>query len=165
MTEGWQTRKSWADARMPHIKAILGAWLITEAPFEEDARHCTDLMVLRLEAVRIAVRLRRHTYETEYGNEFTIRSSGAISELERIVSGWGDFFFYGFENPDDPRGVGRCFLGDLKVFRLWYSQQLLHGKQPWRQMSNWGEGDSDFHAFRIDDLPREFIIRRYPKAG
>ena len=42
-------------------------------PVEEDMRHNTDLIVLRLDAVRIGCRVRRYQYVHSFGGEFTIR--------------------------------------------------------------------------------------------
>ena len=161
------TSKSWTDALLPRVKQILANYLITEAPFMEDARRNTDLIVLTLEAKRIAVRLRQARYIGRYGDQFTIRSSrpsGIDTELAKIISGWGDYLFYGFDDPQDPFEVSRWLLGDLNIFRLWHSRQLSLGRQPWIPQSN-GDGSSDFHAYRIADLPPEFIVGRYPKPG
>lgn len=157
--------KSWTDALLPRVKQVIANYLITEAPFEEDARHGTDLIVLTLEAKRIAVRLRRAQYAARYGDQFTIRSSrpsGNETELSKIVSGWGDYLFYGFEHADDPLSLSRWLLGDLKVFRLWHSMQLGMRRRPWMPQAN-GDGSSEFHAYRVADLPPDFIIARYPK--
>src|SRR3990167_9164949 len=89
----------WQRACLPEMKRIVGECLIGEAPLEEDARRNTDLIVLRLEAVRVGCRVRRAIYLARYGHEFTIRQdrpSGAQSELEKIVAGWGDYLLYGF---------------------------------------------------------------------
>lgn len=156
--------KSWTDALLPRVKQILGVCLIAEAPFEDDARHGTDLIVLTLEAKRIAVRL-RHADQARYAGEFTLRSSrpsGVKTELAKVVEGWGDYLFYGFEDADDPFGLSRWLLGDLKVFRLWFSEELGSQKRRWVVKDN-ADGSSSFHAFRVCDLPGEFVIARYPK--
>ena len=60
---------------------------------KEDAERNTDLIVLKLDAVRIACRVRNHEYITRYGDEFTIRAerpSGVKTELAKIIDGWGD---------------------------------------------------------------------------
>lgn len=154
--------KSWTDALLPRVKQILANYLIAEAPFEEDARHGTDLIVLTLEARRIAVRLRHAKYLGRYGEQFTIRSSrpsGIETELAKIIAGWGDYLFYGFDDPADPFGLSAWLLGDLRVFRLWHSRQLSLGRKPWLPRTN-GDGSSDFHAYRITDLPADFIVGR-----
>ena len=116
----WKADKRWSDRFLPEIKAILGTHLIGEPPVEEDAERNTDLMVLKMEAVRIGCRIRRHKYLVAFGNEFTIRAgrpSGAKTELAKIVEGWGDYFFYGFSNAEHHE-LAAWFLGDLRVFRL-----------------------------------------------
>ena len=52
-------------------------------------------------------------------------------------------------------------LGDLKVFRLWFSEELARPKRRWADQSN-PDGSSDFKAFRIADLPSGFVVARYP---
>ena len=49
----WKNDKRWSDRFLPEIKGIIGTHLITEPPYEEDAERNTDLMVLRLDAIRI----------------------------------------------------------------------------------------------------------------
>lgn len=158
--------KQWTDALLPRVKQILANYLITEAPFEEDAQRNTDLIVLTLEAKRIAVRLRHARYFADYGSQFTIRSSrpsGAQTELAKVISGWGDYLFYGFESADDPFGLAGWMLGSLHIFRLWHSEQLGRQRRPWIEQRN-GDGSSQFHAYRISDLPPDFVIARFPKA-
>jgi len=84
MKVGWETDKKWSDRYLPEIKSILGRCLIAEPPIEEDQERNTDLMVLRLDAVRIGCRIRKAGYLEKYGDEFTIRTSrpsGAKTEL------------------------------------------------------------------------------------
>jgi hypothetical protein len=60
----WQRR--YIPARKRILADVLGAEMglsgvvITEASFEEDTRHNTDLIVLNLHDLRIAVRTRRY---------------------------------------------------------------------------------------------------------
>ena len=100
----WQLDKRWADRFLPEIKRILGEHLIGEPPEEEDQEHNTDLMVLKMDAVRVACRVRRNQYIDRYGDEFTIRAgrpNGSKTELTKIVEGWGDYFFYGFSDENE----------------------------------------------------------------
>jgi len=163
------TRKEWTDALLPRVKQIVANYLIAEAPFEQDARQATDLIVLTLNAVRIAVRLRHFKYLSQYGEQFTIRAtipSGRETELGKIISGWGDYFFYGFEDPHNPFGLSAWLFGDLRIFRLWHNRQLAMGLKPWIEKQNGDPAsDSGFHAYRISDLPDQFVIGRYPKVG
>jgi hypothetical protein len=154
----------WQRALIPRVKQVLANYLIAEAPFEEDARHNTDLIVLKLDTVRVACRLRRADYAIRYPDEFTIRSrrpSGAETELAKMLSGWGDYVFYGFA---DPAGtdLNGWVLGDLKVFRIWHSRTLAAlpaGKAPGAEQRN-GDSSSTFRAYRIDDLPGDFVVAR-----
>jgi len=52
---GWTSDKAWSDQYMPAIKRILGEHLIGAAPQEDDQERNTDLIVLRMEAVRLVV--------------------------------------------------------------------------------------------------------------
>jgi len=160
----WKKDKQWADRFMPEIKGILGLYLIGEAPYEEDATRNTDLIVLRMEAVRIGVRVRKTYYEKEYPYEFTIRTSrpsGAKTELTKMVEGWGQYFFYGFSDTAGQRLSSWCLL-DMNKFRLWLNRHLFHngGKMPGIAKSN-GDKSSDFRAFNrneIEKLHPGFIV-------
>ena len=123
----WVIGKEWSDRFLPEIKAALGVWLVAEPEVEEDRDRNTDLIVLRMESVRIACRIRKHEYLLQYPDEFTIRAhrpSGAKTELAKIVEGWGQFFFYGFANRAGD-GLGAWALCDLNVFRLWFNRYIV----------------------------------------
>lgn len=166
MEAEWQKDKRWSDRFIPEIKSILGVHLIGEPPVEEDAHRNTDLMVLKLDAVRVGCRVRKNNYLADYPDEFTIRSgrpSGVKTELTKIIEGWGDYFFYGFCDEDEHR-LAAWFLGDLKVFRLWFAQQLARlpaGNLPGIEKPNQDES-SRFRAFNIASLPAEFVVARRP---
>jgi hypothetical protein len=148
---------------LDHLKAIVGRHLVAEAPANEDMTHNTDLIVLRLDAVRIACRVRRESYLSRYGDQFTIRSTrpNGTTELAKIIEGWGDYVLYGFGAENGPRLV-RWTLGDLKVFRLWFARETARtGKPPGIAKPN-PDGSSHFRAFRYADLPAEFIIASHP---
>lgn len=158
----WQRDKRWSDRFLTEIKGILGVHLIGEPPAEEDAERNTDLMVLRMDAVRIGCRIRKHDYLCRYGNEFTIRAgrpSGAKTELTKIIEGWGDYFFYGFCDPSEQR-LARWTLADMRVFRVCYSRMLVAspaGAVPGISKSNL-DGSSSFAAFQWKQFPPEFIV-------
>jgi len=124
----WENDKRWSDRFLPEVKRILGEHLISEAPYEEDAERNTDLIVLRLEAIRIACRIREHKHLLHYRHQFTIRSlrpSGNPTELAKIREGWGDYFFYGFA---DQTHTSLCqwTLGDLEALRRHMNQCFAH---------------------------------------
>lgn len=160
MNEQTTLDKRWADRFLPQIKRILGEYLIGEAPFQEDAQRNTDLIVLRLDPVRIACRIRRNEY-LSYQDEFTIRSgrpSGQKTELSKVIEGWGDYFFYGFSDAAETSLV-RWTLADLRVFRLRFAMSLQAnaGAVPGKEKPN-QDGSSVFRVFKWRDFPDNFIV-------
>jgi hypothetical protein len=154
VTETWQETKSRSDIFLPPIKRVLGEHLIGEPPIEEDAERNTDLMVLKLEAVRVGCRMRDLKYRDSYGHEITIRSgrpSGVKTELTKIIEGWGDYFFYGFGDFGTGE-IRQWVLCDLKPFRIWFNRQLYSGKKDWEGKNN-VDGSSSFIAVRYADVP------------
>lgn len=164
MANGWQDDKRWSDKFLPEIKSILGMHLIGEPPIAEDAERNTDLMVLRMDAVRIACRVRKHQYAAPYPDDFTMRAgrpSGVKTELTKVVEGWGDYFFYGFCDPTESHLAG-WMLGDLRVFRLWFVTALAGmkpGFAPGISKQN-RDGSSSFRVFNVNELPPEFLVGR-----
>lgn len=158
----WKEQKRWSDRFLTEIKSHLGVHLIGEPPVEEDAERNTDLMVLRLDAVRVGVRIRKNSYLERYGDEFTIRAglrSGAKTELTKLIEGWGDYFFYGFSDLNEVR-LSRWVLADMKIFRRTYARMLAAspiGVTPGISKVNF-DGGSSFAAFKWRDFPAEFIV-------
>lgn len=156
----------WQRGLIPEAKRILANYLIGEAPMDEDIRRNTDLIVLTMEPLRIACRFRRPDYVQRYSEQFTIRASrknGVDTELAKVLSGWGDFLFYAFAAPDD--GFSHWLLGSLSVFRLWHHREMLrcNGQLPGYVKRN-KDGSSEFVAYRVTDLPSDFVIARNPGA-
>jgi len=154
---GWKADKKASDIYIPEIKTILGLYLIGEPPVEEDQERNTDLMILKMEAVRIGCRVRKESYLEYYSDEFTIRAgrpSGNKTELTKIIEGWGDYFFYGF---GDGFNLIAWTLADLNVFRLWFNRQLYQGKHPWESKDN-KDNSSNFLGIKWRWLPKEFVI-------
>lgn len=165
MGTSWQQGYEWSRQFLPQVKSICGRFLIGEAPTEEDTQRNTDLIVLRLDAIRIGCRIRSASYIEQYGDEFTIReslSSGTKTELVKIIEGWGDYFFYAFADEQDDR-LAAWLLGDLHVFRSWIFEQtrINGGRLPGNSFTN-GDGRSTLRAFAIADLPSAFIIGQKP---
>lgn len=162
----FDTDFDWQRRLLPDVKRAIATHLVCEAPPEEDMKHNTDLIVLKMDTVRIAVRLRRYKYlnQKDYANEFTIRAtrprSGVDTELTKVVSGWGDYNFYGFANADGS-ALAAWVLGDLKVFRRWFNHRLVkdRGVVPGSSKPN-ADGSSEFYAFKIGSLPPEFVVAR-----
>lgn len=172
MAEEWELDKNWASRFIAQIKGIVGKCLIREAPYEDDALRNTDLMVLTFpDGIRIGCRVRRpklyngdDTFQ-KYRNEFTIRSSrgsGAKTELEKIIEGWGHYFFYGISDPEE-KSLRSYILGDLKIFRSWFINKVTTcpGNAGVEKANR--DGTTRFKAFRIDEMPTGFLLARYPK--
>ena len=154
----WEIDKRWSDRFLPEIKRHLGEHLIGEPPVEEDTERNTDLMVLKMDAVRISCRIRKHFYLEKYADEFTIRSgrpSNVETELTKIIRGWGDYFFYGFCNENETH-LAQWFIGDFKAFRIWHSRCLVSGIMPGNGLSN-HDNSSTFRSFKVKDIPG-FIV-------
>jgi hypothetical protein len=164
----WQSEKRWSDKFLPEIKSILGVHLIGEPPHKEDAERNTDLMVMRMDAVRIGCRVRRFQYLDRYSDEFTIRAglaSGAKTELTKVIEGWGDYFFYAFANAEET-GLAYWTLADMRVFRRTYARMLAAsnaGVFPGIGKDN-TDGRTRFAAFKWAQFPREFVVGQSPVA-
>lgn len=160
----WHDSKKESDQFLDEIKMIIGRTFISEPEREEeDSLRNTDLIVFKMEAIRVACRVRKMKYYDDYGDEFTIRSkrpSGNKTELTKILEGWGDYLFYGFGT--DGGSLFDWRIGDLKQFRIWFQRETAKrrpGELPGIAQSN-TDGSSDFRAFKWDDLPGEFVVDR-----
>jgi hypothetical protein len=162
----WQRDKQWSDRFINEIKACLGVCLIGEATEEEDQKQNTDL-VLRVNSLRVGCRIRKpldnngeSTY-LKYFDQFTIRSvrqSGMKTELEKILGGWGDYFFYGFSDLDE-RLLEAFTLCDLGVFRGLQKDGNLPKSI---HKANREAGGSQFEVWRWIDFPGQFILYQTP---
>lgn len=153
---------------IPEIKRVLANYLIVEADAKEDMQHNTDLIVLKLDTIRVACRVRRFSFLERYPDEFTIRSSrpsGAETELTKMLSGWGDYIFYGFASPSGDE-LAAWMLGDLKVFRVWHHRELWASRRPGVEQRN-GDASSKFMAYNLTNLPADFVVsrKRYQPVG
>lgn len=131
--------------------------------FDDDAEKNTDLIVFTLGAIRVACRIRRFNQYEKYGEQFTIRAdrpSGAKCEFEKLLEGWGDYFFYGFSNEAED-GLHAWFIADLKPFRTFVNKHLIRngGKLPGVKLPN-RDDSSQFYAYWIHQLPASFIVAR-----
>jgi len=133
------------------LKRIAGNYLLVEASEEEDRLQNTDLIVLRMEAVRVACRVRQYRYLAKYGDEFTIRvsrPSGVPTELDKILDGWGDYLLYAFADESE-RILAAWHWVDLAEFRTWC---LESRPIPGIVKGNF-DGSSLFRAFPVQGMP------------
>ena len=156
----WTQDKKWSDRFLPEIKRIIGEHLIAEPPVEEDSDRNTDLMVLRLDAIRIACRIRNNKYLADFGDEFTIRSgrpSGVKTELTKIIEGWGNYFFYGFSDENDEK-LSKWILCDLNAFRVYLFRNLVKNKGEFPGVAKENiDNSSSFKSFKYREIPG-FVI-------
>lgn len=146
--------RRWSDAFIPAIKKIVGPLLLEESSLEVDRQQAADLVVLNARDKTIACRVRRSGYADRYGNEFTIRAkrdSGAKTELEKIIDGFGDWMFYGHADPD---GINVC---RWMVISLPALRAAIIRKQARPLKQSNGDG-THFVAFDIRDLPDSCVI-------
>jgi hypothetical protein len=144
---------------LPEIKSICGVHFLYEK-LEEDLERNSDLVTLKLDAVRVACRVRRHQYVNTFRQEFTVRSrleSGAKTELDKVLEGWGDFMFYGFADAAEAK-LDEWFLGDLSIFRQWFLRfRAANGNLfPGDERQN-NDGSSWFRYFKLADMPEAFV--------
>ena len=156
MAGDWKANKSWSDKFIPHIKELIASELlrhqISIAGIVDDSEKATDLIVMRAADIRIACRVRREAYQNKYSDEFTIRSrltSGAKTELAKIMEGFGDYFVYGFSGKD----VGRIYhwtIANLAIFRKC-------NLQPIRELPN-TDGRTWLAVYEWSQFPSNFVV-------
>ncbi len=146
--------RRWSDAFIPAIKQIVGPLLLEESSFEVDTQQAADLVVMNARDKTIACRVRRAGYADRYGNEFTIRAkrdSGAKTELEKIIDGFGDWMFYGHAH-EDGLNVSRWMVVSLPALR---AAIIRKQAQPIKKSN--GDG-THFVSFDIRQLPGSCLI-------
>lgn len=156
MADGWTSDKRWSDRFIPQLKRIAGGYLMEVADEREDQTHNTDLIVLTMRAKRVACRVRQYRYLAQYADEFTIRCkrpSGAETELDKILAGWGDYLLYAFADEAE-RTLVRWHWIDLGGLRLWC---LMSDPMPGVVKPN-GDGSSLFRAFSTLGIPPRIVL-------
>lgn len=157
----YRTDRQWSDKFIPHLKHIIADLLIKPASEDDDMHKNTDLIVFRVETLRVACRVRRYSYLAEYGRQFTIRTertNGRETELAKLIKGYGDYFIYAFADNTET-DLSAWHIIDLREFRLWYMNYLIfnHGKRPGIPRKN-GDQSSNFDAFSIDSIAPKALI-------
>lgn len=150
--------RQWGDSFLPAVRQIVGPRLLVPAPFENDTKEATDLMVLRANDFRTAVRIRRPGYARRFPHEFTIRydkPSGARTEFEKIMDGFGDWMLYGHEQRTVPGQLEHWMLLDLGVFRWVVSSFPNIVPEPIMAPDG-----VRFLAFDVRAFPEELVIDR-----
>lgn len=145
--------RAWSDRFIPHMRLLIGPHLLEPSSVEIDTKFAADLVVFRARDVTIACRVRRPGYADRYPFQFTIRShraSGARTELEKLVDGWGDWMFYGHASNSGEPTVERWWLLDLAAWRA----ALIRDKHRRINAESKSNGDGTaFVAFDVRDFP------------
>ena len=137
------------------------ACVVERALDGDDINFNTDFVVHTVSGMRVAARVRSNQYMARYGGEFTIRSKtrhNCRTELDKLIDGWGDFLFYGFSD-EAGDSLAQWMIGDLQVWREWNAGRTDAGMQ---------QGNFDgtgFRAYRIKDLPTDFVVCQFDSAG
>lgn len=154
--------KERAERHNLKIKAYLGQVFIGEAPARVDMEEATDLLVFEVKPFSVACRVRSGGYFANFHHQFTVRyerASGMRTEHEKILDGWADYMFYGFEDVSAKR-ICAAHIFDLNVFREVVGAKLVSGT-----VNNNYDGRSSFVAYNIADFPKRFVVSRYNADG
>jgi hypothetical protein len=155
MARGWRQDKEWSDKFILEIQRIFGEVFFSLPSLADDQLRNTDLICLDMSGKRIGCRVRKKEYLYKYPFEFTMRSSrprGTKTELQKIIEGWGDYFFYGFSNSTET-GFLQWLIGDLHIFRKSKDIEALGiTKVNFDQSSN-------FKSFKWGEMPPDFFVK------
>jgi hypothetical protein len=149
--------RAWSDQYLPAVRAIVGPRLLVPAPFDADVQRATDLVVMRAQHLDVAVRIRRYKYLAQYADQFTIRKSrdtGTKTELEKIMDGFADWFFYGFA-AEKGAGLAAWVLVDLDLLRSEWGRR--HLSAPVTAPFSNGDGTQGLAFYTRRIRPRVFI--------
>ncbi len=160
--QDWELDKLLTDRAMQRVKAVLGCLLFRAGDTVEDTKQATDLILCESGDHATAVRLRSDRYRQKYGDQFTIRydrPSGAMSELQKIMSGYAQWMFYGFI--DDSATLTAYTILKLNFLRcyLWDQRMALDAFYIGKNTDD----SSQFLAIPLADLPRNVIAHQWAK--
>jgi hypothetical protein len=171
----WRQDKAQADQYTSLIKQHLGAAFVVEAEMIEDQQENTDYRYLIHGTGSIAARIRNVTdywnvsHGIRWGEQFTIRSSrpsGVLTELHKMLHGWGDYFYYGWGNPGPPLSIPAYTILRLEIIRNWINLLMVpsmphpwfQANPPWHVKTNMD--GTQFWTVPLRNLPEEAIVRR-----
>lgn len=124
----YRSDRAWSDAFIPAIKHIVGPHLLEPSSLKVDTQQAADLTVLTGRNLTIAARVRRPGFAERWPWQFTLRAertSGARTELQKIVDRWGDWFLYSHALNDIDPEIGRWMIVDLHSFRSSYARRII----------------------------------------
>lgn len=136
----YANRRCWSDQYIPATQRIVAEHFnlpltqIVVADFELDTKQATDLLAGKS---KIAVRVRRPEYRDRYYGQFTVRTSGALSELDKLQWGLCDYVFYAYADE----------AGGLSSWWLMETSNVMLARPVERQTNG---SDAQFVAFQIN---------------
>jgi hypothetical protein len=149
-----EERRRESDAYIPEIKRLIVMHLLMVTPDWIDFKHAADLMLLTTHRMTIAARVRlKMKYQNLYPYEFTFRAvyeTGHVTELDKILQGMANVFFYGHADPFKPGLFSRWWLLDLDVFRANMRDRT------WQTIPN--HDGTFFSPFDVRKFPPELVI-------
>ena len=86
-------------------------------------------------------------------------SAGTETELQKILSGWGDYILYAVSDRSG-QDFFSWFLGDLNVFRDYWTWYEKRYKFPPGILKRTKDRKTAFYVVKLEDLPKQFIIAR-----
>lgn len=136
--------------KVPEVQAILKRHAMSFVKFEiadseQDTQQATDL-VIKVSGGAVGVRVRTFSSTGNRYRDLTIRTRsryGQRTEIDKLRDGWGDFYFYGWDNAQGH--IDEYMLLDLAILR---SAGLLN--PPWDEKSN-GDG-TKFLSIKAEKL-------------
>jgi hypothetical protein len=133
---------------------------IKKASWELDCKQATDWVLP--DGKCIGCRVRSNSVYLRFAHQFALRlrcPKGYRSELEKILDGCNDFYFYGFVDEEEKEIIS-WFIGDMSIFRkVWEEVPLLMKWEdhPFGKLLY----ERDFRAFYLSSFPPEFIVACY----
>jgi MoaA/NifB/PqqE/SkfB family radical SAM enzyme len=92
---------NWSDGYLPEVRRILlqnAVYLfnVDVASYALDVKQATDMLLTVSGRKNVAVRLRRASYHQRDLTIRAARASGVKTELDKLRSGYGDIYLYGW---------------------------------------------------------------------
>ena len=151
---GYKEDRAWSDKFNVIFQQIIGICFSMVASAYDDTNRNTDIITFFVGKARVACRARRNSYLARFDHQFTIRVlrlSGAKTELDKLLAGWGDFILYGFSNHEET-DLEQWILGDLQVLR-----EYIKGLEKLPEAIDNGDG-TYFIPFNLRDIPG-FVVK------
>jgi hypothetical protein len=147
----------WSDRFIPHICEIVGPRMLEPSSISVDQNRVADLIIVNAKpTMTIACRVRRPGYAERFPWDFTLRSkldSGAKTELDKIIEGFGDWMLYG--HAGDYSRLARWLLIDLRALRA----AMISPEHNPRSLRHTPNGDGTyFVSYNVRTLPPSVVI-------